>query len=131
MSGVFARILAQGVMFGVSVLTKTFQQAYAKAQAGGGRAAGAAGGKGGAAAAAVASGRMPLDMARQVLNLEKGEVTREAVVEMYTKYYGLNDPDKGGSFYIQAKVASARDALLADLKAREGRGKEGKEAEMK
>jgi hypothetical protein len=113
MSGVFARAIAQGVIFGVGVLSKAFQQAYAKAQAGGAQ----------AAKSATAGSRMPLDQARQILNFEKGElVTAERVLEQHTKYYATNDPDKGGSFYIQAKVSNAREALLADLRRKQAGG---------
>lgn len=59
---------------------------------------------------------MAVDQARQVLNLEKNEVNMERIAEQFNKYYAMNDPDKGGSFYIQAKVANARDSLVADVR---------------
>jgi import inner membrane translocase subunit TIM16 len=114
MSGLFGRVLAQAVMVGVQVLTKAFMQAYQQAQAGGG-AAGAAN----AVRSAVGASRMPLDVARGVLNLEKGSYGRAEVESMFEKYFAANDPDAGGSFYIQSKVANAREALLDEVKALE------------
>lgn len=109
MSGYLARAVAQTVVFCVNVVSKAFMQAYSKAQAGGGSA-------GTAARGAVTGGsRMPLDQARQVLNLEKA-FTREDVAAQFEKYYASNDPDKGGSFYVQSKVFQARDTLLGDMK---------------
>jgi import inner membrane translocase subunit TIM16 len=116
MSGFFARVVAQAVIAGAGILTKAFVQAYARAQAGGG-AAGAAG----AVRSAVAGSRMPLDMARGVLNLEKGAYDAAAVQTQFERYFAANDPDSGGSFYVQSKVNGAREALLEELK-------EGKDA---
>ncbi len=112
MSGFFARVVAQAVIAGAGILTKAFVQAYARAQAGGGGAAGAAG----AMRSAVAGSRMPLDMARGVLNVEKGGYDAAAVQSQYERYFAANDPDAGGSFYVQSKVHSAREALLEELK---------------
>lgn len=106
MSGVFARMIAQSVMLGINIITKTFQQAYAKAQAGGTN----------AAKNAMSGSRMPLDQARQILNIEKNEVTLEKINEQFNKYYLMNDPDKGGSFYLQAKIHFAKEALINDYK---------------
>jgi import inner membrane translocase subunit TIM16 len=124
MANVFARIIAQGVVFGIGVLTKTFHQAYLKAQL-----------QGAQAGKAVGKSRMPLDQARQILNFERNEtVTMEKIAEQAAKYHTSNDPDKGGSFYIQAKVHFAREALIADLKRSSkegGSGGEGGAAETK
>lgn len=111
MSGMFARMVAQSVMLGINIVTKTFQQAYAKAQAGGAS----------AAKSAMSGSRMPLDQARQILNLEKNEVTVEKITEQFNKYYLMNDPDKGGSFYLQAKIHFAKEALTADLKKKQSK----------
>jgi import inner membrane translocase subunit TIM16 len=110
MSGMFARLMAQVALTGVSVVTKAFMQAYARAQAGGG-AAGAAG----AVRSAVSGARMPLDQARLVLNVEKGATSAE-VLAQFEKYFAMNDPDAGGSFYMQSKVYNAREALLEEIK---------------
>ncbi len=110
MANVFARMLVQGVVFGVGVATKTFQAAYAKAQAGGVSAAGKA--------SAAASNRMPAHQARDILGLAKDEASLERVAEAAARHYKLNDPDAGGSLYLQAKIWHAKEALTADIKAK-------------
>ncbi len=110
MSGLLARVLAQALMAGVSVVTKAFVQAYQRAQAGGGAQA-AQGIKN-----AVSANRMALDQAQQVLNLEKTGYTREQILAQFQKYYEANDPDKGGSFYIQSKLYQARETLIDDIR---------------
>jgi import inner membrane translocase subunit TIM16 len=106
MSRLFARFMAEGIQVGVSVLSKAFTSAYQKAQAGGSHVSKAA-----------STARMPIKQARQILNLEgKDDLTLERVNESFQKYYEANDPDKGGSFYVQAKIANAKDALIAEIK---------------
>ena len=112
MSGFFARIIAQVAIVGVQVLTKAFAQALQRAQAGGGAGAAAS-----AVRSAVAGGRMPAEQARSVLNLEKGAYTVADVHAQFEKYFEANDPDAGGSFYLQSKIHNAREALLEELKA--------------
>lgn len=104
------KMLAQVALVGVQILTKAFVQAYARAQAGGGKEAAAA-------VRSAVSGRMPLDQARSVLNLgEKGSYSAAEVVAQFEKYFKSNDADGGGSFYLQSKVHNAREALLEELK---------------
>jgi len=112
MSGFFARVVAQAVIAGAGVLTKAFVQAYARAQAGGG-----AGAAGAAVRAAAGGARMPLDQARGVLNVERGAYDAAAVEAQAARYFAANDPDAGGSFYVQSKVHAAKEALLDELKA--------------
>lgn len=117
MSGFLARIIAQVVIVGTSVLSKAFVQALRNAQSGGaGKAAGRMG-------AAVAGNRMAIDEARQILNLEKG-YSRAQVLEQFEKYYTGNDPENGGSFYLQSKIYNAKEALLEDLKENPSEGAE-------
>jgi hypothetical protein len=53
--------------------------------------------------------------ALQVLQVETG-YTAEQVEERYEKLTKINDPTKGGSFYLQCKVMGAKDVLLEQLK---------------
>ena len=51
--------------------------------------------------------------ARLILNLkEKGTLTDAEIKEAHEKLTAMNDPSKGGSAYLQQKIANARDALL-------------------
>ena len=53
--------------------------------------------------------------ALQVLQVETG-YTAEQVEERYEKLVKINDPSKGGSFYLQCKVMGAKGVLLDQLK---------------
>ena len=39
------------------------------------------------------------------------------VAARYDKLYAMNDPSKGGSFYLQSKILRAREALDAEIAA--------------
>lgn len=119
MSGVVARLIAQSVVFVVGVLGRAFQEAYVKAQAQGAGAGKQAlgGGKNAAAAAVQSRSGMAIDQARQILNLEKSDVTLDKVMEAFNSASNRNDPDtSGGSLYVQTKIWNAKEALLAQLK---------------
>lgn len=118
------RVLVQMVMTATGILSKAFVQAYTQARAGGGAASSAAKGAAGAAGAGGGAG-MDLMQARAILQVGRTPAPEE-VLEQYRKYFAANDPEKGGSFYLQSKVAVARDVLMEDLKKRrvaDGKGK--------
>ena len=105
------RIVAQVIITATNVLAKAFMQAYAQAKAGGGAAARQTAG-------AVAMGaRMDAFQARHILNIESRAPSRDEVLRQFQKYYGANDPEKGGSFYLQSKIHNAKEVLLDDMKA--------------
>ena len=117
------RVLVQLVMTATGILGKAFAQAYAQARAGGGTAGSAA--KSAAGAAGAGGAGMDVMQARAILQVGRTPAPEE-VLEQYRKYFAANDPDKGGSFYLQSKVSVARDVLLEDLKKRrvaDGKGK--------
>ena len=108
MSGLLAKALAQALTLGFSVVTGAFSKAYAQAKAGGGAVS--------SSAAARLASRMPPSQAREVLNLDpKAALTREAVMKQFNKYYAANDPETGGSFYVQSKVFNAKEVILEEL----------------
>jgi hypothetical protein len=37
------------------------------------------------------------------------------IVEAFDRHFAANDPEKGGSYYLQCKVYHSREALLAEL----------------
>lgn len=53
----------------------------------------------------------------------------ESVMERFKRLYDLNEPQKGGSFYLQSKVLRARERI--ELEVREAERKATREAEMK
>ena len=105
------KFIAQIALVGVQVVSKAFVQAFQKAQQGGGAEAA------NTVRSTIAGTRMTLEQARSVLNLgEKGSYTAAEVVEQYEKYFKGNDPDAGGSFYLQSKIHNAKEELLKELK---------------
>lgn len=85
------------------------QFARAQAKAGGG--AGAAGGGG--------VGSMTLSEACQILNVKPpkdGQGNIEEVMSRFKTLFDANDPQKGGSFYLQSKVLRARERLEHELR---------------
>eukprot|EP00944_MAST-04C_sp_MAST-4C-sp1_P014017 g14017.t1 len=103
------RIVAQVVIAGTQIVGKAFLQAYRQAAANAGKdAAKAAGG-------VVKRGQMTESEALDILNLEKtpdGKLpAREELEKFYVKYFEANDPDKGGSYYLQSKFFRANEFL--------------------
>lgn len=116
-------------MIGTRVLGRAFAEAYkqasassnyqrAQAKAGGGG-IGAAGGR-----ANLSSG-MTLDEAVRILNVKPpqagggagGKVAdMEEVMDRFKRLFDANDPQKGGSFYLQSKVLRARERIEAEVR---------------
>jgi hypothetical protein len=59
-------------------------------------------------------GLMPFNEAMQILQMPN-EYTLEMVEERADKLFKLNDPTKGGSFYIQCKIMGAKITLVQAL----------------
>ncbi|KAA8499856.1 Mitochondrial import inner membrane translocase subunit tim16 [Porphyridium purpureum] len=101
-----ARIIAQIIVVGGSVLLRGFVQAYREALQNAPK--GAAGAR---AATQRVRGKMDPDMASEILALSKSSGLKE-IDERFLKMYQANDPSKGGSQYLQYKIFSARNALV-------------------
>jgi mitochondrial import inner membrane translocase subunit TIM16 len=59
---------------------------------------------------------MQTDEALKILNIEKPDLTSVLIETKYKKFFELNDPKKGGSFYLQSKIYRAKEALLEDIR---------------
>lgn len=63
---------------------------------------------------------MTLDEACKILNVNKPAdgtaANMEEVMERFKRLFDANDPEKGGSFYLQSKVVRARERLEAEIK---------------
>lgn len=73
------------------------------------------GGKGGGA---FSSSNITMDEACQILNVgpgKMGTIELEAVTERFKRLFDLNDPKKGGSFYLQSKILRARERIEREL----------------
>jgi mitochondrial import inner membrane translocase subunit TIM16 len=107
-------------MVGSRIVGRSFAAAYRQAQASSQYAR--AHGKDGAAAtpssrANLASG-MTLQEACKILNVKppaKGEANLEEIASRYKRLFDANDPQKGGSFYLQSKVVRAKERLDAEV----------------
>lgn len=60
---------------------------------------------------------MTKEEAMKILNVKEGDMTPELVMEMFEKYFESNDPEKGGSFYLQNKIYYAKEFLMQDFPA--------------
>jgi len=108
------KILAQIIIQTTAVISRAVVQAYGQALSNAK--------KGGAATAAVGNaamrarqGKMQTGEALDILNIERANLNQKSVAEMFDKYYKLNDPAKGGSFYLQSKFFRAKEALEYEM----------------
>lgn len=116
-----AKVIAQMVVSAVQVLTRAGVQAYQQALRN------AKQGPGAQANPLHAKKRMPLDEALGILNLEKANASPEVLDAAFQKFFALNDPGKGGSFYLQSKIFRANEAARIELGYDEGEKEENDE----
>lgn len=61
---------------------------------------------------------MTLDEACRILNVKPpagGQANTTEVLERYKKLFDVNDPQKGGSFYLQSKIVRAKERFEREL----------------
>lgn len=98
--------------------TSTYQKAQAKANGGTGASYGHSG--------------LTLEEACKILNVKPPQGAKtdmEDVLARFKKLFDMNDPKKGGSFYLQSKVLRARERIESEV--RKAQEVEGREAELK
>lgn len=128
------RIIFQVALTGSRVLGRAFTEAYKQAAASSAyqKAQQKAGNTGGSAFGA--AGSMTLEEACKILNVKPtqgGQTNMEDVLERFKRLFDVNDPQKGGSFYLQSKVLRARERIESEvrkaeeLKSRDEELKEG------
>ncbi len=111
---------------------RAFAEAYRQAQASSQYSRAQAKMGNGAAARANVSTGMTLDEACQILNVKPpgpGQVNIEEATERFKRLFDANDPDKGGSFYLQSKILRARERIEAEV--RPAKEKAEMEADLK
>lgn len=121
MAGPIAKVIAQAVVMGISILARAIPAAYGAALQNAK--------KGGIDAAKASEGimgrkKMRLDEALMILNLEKDQVTAEAVQKQYERYFAANSVEKGGSFYLQSKIYRAKEQLDEFIKEQQQKGQQ-------
>ncbi|KAJ5242424.1 Mitochondrial import inner membrane translocase subunit tim16 [Penicillium citrinum] len=119
------RIVSQVIVTGARVFGRAFTEAYKQAQAAGKHNAGKKGGS------AFSSGSgITLDEACKILNVKPpgaAETNVEHVMERFKKLFDLNDPQKGGSFYLQSKILRARERIEMEIRQAERKVAQDKE----
>jgi import inner membrane translocase subunit TIM16 len=112
------RIITQIVVTGTRVVGRAFVEAYKQASASSKYAAEAR--KGNISGAnTYASGGLTLDEACRILNVKTpqgGEANLGTVMERFKRLFDLNDPQKGGSFYLQSKILRARERIEMEVR---------------
>ena len=124
-------MLAQVVLIGSRVLGRAFTEAYKQASASSKYAA-AAGKDNLQAKNNIAASGLTLDEACKILNVKPpmgGKTNLDNVHARFKKLYDINEPRKGGSFYLQSKILRARERI--ELEVREAERKAAAEEELK
>jgi len=111
----FARLLANIMVMGTGVVGRAFMDAYRQALKSGGAAASKVATRGGGISTAEA---------RSILNVQPTAKAAD-VREAFQRMHALNDPAKGGSAYLQAKVQNAHDHLVDTLEPPKAEAKGG------
>ncbi|KAM3511735.1 hypothetical protein MY11210_004625 [Beauveria gryllotalpidicola] len=112
------RFVLTAFVTGSRILGRSFMAAYKQAQAASAFQRAQAKSGGGASAGASLTGGMTLDEACKVLNVKPpagGHANVEEVLERYKRLFDANDPQKGGSFYLQSKIVRAKERFEREL----------------
>jgi import inner membrane translocase subunit TIM16 len=121
------------VVTGARVLGRAVTEAWKQAQASANYARAQAKNNPGAANTFASHG-LTLEEACKILNVkppQAGKSNLEDVTERFKRLFDVNDPKKGGSFYLQSKILRARERIESEVRqaeekaAREGELKEG------
>ena len=113
------RLITQVLLTGSRIVGRAFAEAYKQAQASQKYAAAAA--KNPANARSFASG-LTLEEACKILNVgppQAGKANMEQVMERFKRLFDMNDPKKGGSFYLQSKILRARERIEMEVRGAE------------
>lgn len=113
------------------MLSRAFAEAYKQASASSQYAKAQAKSNPGGTPFASHSG-LTLDEACKILNVkppQNGQANMEDVMARFKKLFDVNDPKKGGSFYLQSKVLRARERIESEVRQAEETAK--REAEVK
>jgi len=112
------RIITQVVITGSRVLGRAFTEAYKQASASSQYAKAQAKSNPGQANTFASNG-LTLDEACKILNVKPpkgGRTDMEDVMARFKKLFDVNDPKKGGSFYLQSKVLRARERIESEVR---------------
>jgi len=125
------RIITQVVITGARVLGRAFTEAYKQASASSNYQRAQSRINPGAANTFSAHG-LTLEEACRILNVkppQAGKTDMEQVMERFKRLFDVNEPQKGGSFYLQSKVLRARERIEQEV--RQAQETAGREQELK
>ena len=106
------KVIAQIIIQASAVFTRAAAQAYGQALQNAKKGGTAAVSN---AAARARAGKMQTAEALDILNIKKPDLNAAVMTEQFDKFYKLNDPAKGGSFYLQSKFYRAKEALEYEM----------------
>ncbi|OAL43605.1 mitochondrial import inner membrane translocase-like protein subunit tim16 [Pyrenochaeta sp. DS3sAY3a] len=109
------RIITQVVFSGARIIGRAVSESYRQAAA---AQKYAAANQNGGSSSAFSSSNITMDEACKILNVTPGKmgtIEGEAVTERFKRLFDLNDPKKGGSFYLQSKILRARERIEREL----------------
>ncbi|RDA91234.1 hypothetical protein CP533_3399 [Ophiocordyceps camponoti-saundersi (nom. inval.)] len=116
------RFIITAFITGSRILGRSFMAAYRQAQAASEyqRVQSKAGGSSSTSSSARASlsSGMTLDEACRILNVKPpagGKANVEEVLDRYKQLFDANEPQKGGSFYLQSKIVRAKERFEREL----------------
>ncbi|KAH6678489.1 mitochondrial import inner membrane translocase subunit tim-16 [Halenospora varia] len=125
------RAIIQVVLTGGRVLGRAFTEAYKQASASSQYAKSQSKNNPGQANTFASHG-LTLEEACKILNVkppQNGKANMEDVMERFKRLFDVNDPKKGGSFYLQSKVLRARERIESEV--RQAEEKVSREEELK
>jgi len=125
------RIITQVVLTGTRVLGRAFAEAYKQASASSQYAKAQTKNNPGAANTFASHG-LTLEEACKILNVkppQNGKANMDDVMERFKSLFDVNDPQKGGSFYLQSKILRARERIESEV--RQAEEKASRDSELR
>ncbi|KAF2244108.1 mitochondrial import inner membrane translocase-like protein subunit tim16 [Trematosphaeria pertusa] len=108
------RIITQVVFSGARIIGRAVAESYRQAAATQKYAAANQKSGGG-----FTSSNITMEEACKILNVgpsKMGQIDIEFVTERFKRLFDLNDPKKGGSFYLQSKILRARERIEREVR---------------
>jgi mitochondrial import inner membrane translocase subunit TIM16 len=126
------RLITQVIITGTRVLGRAFAEAYKQANGSSQYARAQAKSGGASSNATLSSHGLTLEEACKILNVKPpqgGKANMEEAMERFKRLFDVNDPKKGGSFYLQSKILRARERIEGEVRVAEANA--AREAEVK
>ncbi|OAL00829.1 mitochondrial import inner membrane translocase-like protein subunit tim16 [Phaeosphaeriaceae sp. SRC1lsM3a] len=110
------RIITQVVFSGARIVGRAVSESWRQASAA--QKYAAANQQNGGGGSAFSASNITMDEACQILHVgpgKMGNIELEQVTERFKRLFDLNDPKKGGSFYLQSKILRARERIEREI----------------